>query len=85
LFRGPSQERFVVDARQSGILRANDVDPGIHTEQRTKDIVIEVLVGELAQHYTRRRASNRSRIPAGGHLDSFASLVSRLSRRRCAR
>ena len=32
-----------------------------------------------------RRAINRSRIPSGGHLDSFDFLVSRMSRRRRAK
>lgn len=65
--------------RQADILCANDINPGISAEQCTEDIVIEILVGQPAQHYFCRRASNRSRMPAGVHRDSFELLVSRIS------
>ena len=71
VLRSPRQERFVVDTGQAGILGANNVDPGPTAEQRTEDIV-EVLVGQPAQHYPCRRAINRPRIPSGSiHRDSL--------------
>jgi hypothetical protein len=85
MFRGPRQERFVVDTRQAGILRADDVDFRFSAEQRPENVVIEILVGQLAQRYSCRRAVNRSRIPTGGQMDSLDLLVSRMSWRRRSR
>jgi len=40
------EKPFVIDSHKGDILRANHVDPGMITEQRPEDIVVEVLVGQ---------------------------------------
>ena len=81
----PRQERCVAGTRQTGILRADDVYLRFSAEQRSEDVVIEILIGQPAQRYSCRRAVNRSRIPSGGQMDSLDRLVSRISWRRRSR
>ena len=76
LARRPTPEEPRRPFRSADILRAHNVDAGMFAEQRAKDIVLELLVGQPAQGHACRRASNRSRMPSGGHLDSFDALAS---------
>ena len=86
LIRGSFEKCFVAGSRQPDILHSHNVDVGLRSKQSAKYVVIEILVGQPAQHgYRRRRSSNRERIPSGRHRASFELRISSAASVRFAR
>lgn len=79
------EKSFVGGSCQSDILGSNDIEIGLFAEERPENIVVEVFVGEPAQHGYWRRARRRSRMPSGRQWDSFDRLTSSAAAVRFAR
>jgi hypothetical protein len=47
---GPLENAWVIGARETDILDANQIDAGLAEPDASNDVIVEVLIGEQADH-----------------------------------
>ena len=82
-----SVRTVVVGTTQTDVLNSRNVETTRAAQNPSKDVVVEVLVGQESNHSRPLdpwRASRRSRIPCGGERSSIAAWSARASSLRVA-